>query len=257
MMPSMSPFMTEGTITRWAKKEGDAFQAGDVLFQIESEVTYAMPVDVKAETAGILGKILLPEGSTNVPVEQVIALVSQSQPELAGLKLKEVKVELGPDVPEVPSPPPFNPLPSPPSQTISSPTHKQTFSQPFMSPTLRSPHLYEATTSHAHHRGMATRHAAGGRTSDLTIIPPSPSVSAPSPLRTVYPASARTATTQASYYAESPMTPTSAAVEKDMMDGAALRRMIVSNLTKTSSGASIESQNQKRCDTKAYFDGIL
>lgn len=34
MMPAMSPIMTEGTITRWKKKEGDAFVAGDVLLQI-------------------------------------------------------------------------------------------------------------------------------------------------------------------------------------------------------------------------------
>lgn len=34
MMPAMSPFMTEGTITRWEKKEGDAFLAGDVLLQV-------------------------------------------------------------------------------------------------------------------------------------------------------------------------------------------------------------------------------
>ena len=36
MMPALSPFMTEGTITKWLKKEGEAFAAGDVLLQIVS-----------------------------------------------------------------------------------------------------------------------------------------------------------------------------------------------------------------------------
>lgn len=39
MMPALSPLMTEGTITRWKKKEGDAFAAGDILLQIVSSIT--------------------------------------------------------------------------------------------------------------------------------------------------------------------------------------------------------------------------
>lgn len=74
MMPAMSPLMTEGTITRWKKKEGEAFAAGDVLLQIvrcyaflwlcvnaspqESDVAMIM-IDVEAHTPGILGKILV------------------------------------------------------------------------------------------------------------------------------------------------------------------------------------------------------
>ena len=72
MMPAMSPLMTEGTITRWKKKEGEAFAAGDVLLQIvryyaflricanaalqESDIAM---IDVEAHTPGILGKILV------------------------------------------------------------------------------------------------------------------------------------------------------------------------------------------------------
>lgn len=72
MMPAMSPLMTEGTITRWKKKEGEAFAAGDVLLQIvrccaflrintnvaPQESDIAM-IDVEAHTPGILGKILV------------------------------------------------------------------------------------------------------------------------------------------------------------------------------------------------------
>ncbi|KAJ6606365.1 single hybrid motif-containing protein [Mycena vulgaris] len=83
MMPAMSPFMTEGTIRRWAKKEGETFHAGDILLQIESDYT---TINVEAQIPGIIGKILRPDGSTNVPVEQVIALVARSPQELARLQ---------------------------------------------------------------------------------------------------------------------------------------------------------------------------
>ncbi|KAF8191493.1 single hybrid motif-containing protein, partial [Mycena galopus ATCC 62051] len=71
MMPALSPFMTQGTISRWLKKEGEAFQAGDVILEIESEYD---TMNIEAENPGIMGKILSPDGSTNVPVEQVFKL---------------------------------------------------------------------------------------------------------------------------------------------------------------------------------------
>ncbi|KAK7035811.1 Dihydrolipoyllysine-residue acetyltransferase [Favolaschia claudopus] len=72
MMPALSPFMTRGNISRWIKKEGETFKPGDTLLEIETE--YAR-VKVEAENSGTMGQILSPDGSTNVPVEQVIALV--------------------------------------------------------------------------------------------------------------------------------------------------------------------------------------
>jgi len=73
-MPAMSPLMTEGTIARWNKQEGDAFVQGDVLVQIQLELD---TFNVEAQSSGIMGKILSPDGTRNVPVEQVIALVAQ------------------------------------------------------------------------------------------------------------------------------------------------------------------------------------
>ncbi|KAL0576205.1 hypothetical protein V5O48_005772 [Marasmius crinis-equi] len=78
LMPALSPMMTEGTVTRWNKKEGEMFAAGDILLQIEYGLNY---LDVRAELPGVLGKILTPEGSTNVPVEHVIALVARDRDE--------------------------------------------------------------------------------------------------------------------------------------------------------------------------------
>jgi len=84
-MPAMSPYMTEGTVRRWAKKEGDAFLVGDVLVQIESGYCGHI-IDVEAQNSGIMAKILRPDGSTNIPIEQVIALVARTPQELADLQ---------------------------------------------------------------------------------------------------------------------------------------------------------------------------
>ncbi|KAJ6497234.1 single hybrid motif-containing protein [Mycena vitilis] len=83
LMPSVSPFMTQGTIARWVKKEGDAFHAGDVLLEIESEYH---TIRVEAQNPGVLGKILSPDGSTNVPVEQVIALATKTPQEMVSMR---------------------------------------------------------------------------------------------------------------------------------------------------------------------------
>ncbi|KAF9444332.1 single hybrid motif-containing protein [Macrolepiota fuliginosa MF-IS2] len=106
LMPAMSPLMNEGTITRWKKKEGEAFAPGDVLLQIESDIAM---IDVEAHSPGILGKILLPDGTTNVPIEQIIALVARDKQELAALQTMDVSV---------PAPPPLNPIPTPPSASV-------------------------------------------------------------------------------------------------------------------------------------------
>ncbi|KAG5642404.1 hypothetical protein DXG03_002836 [Asterophora parasitica] len=164
-MPAMSPFMTVGTITNWRKKEGEAFARGEVLLQIESDIA---TIDVEAETAGILGKILVPDGSTDIPVEQVIALVVNNDRQLAPPSL------------HVPgTPPPYNPTPIPPSRSLASPVHA-TFNQPFLSPTLRSPRLGEISPGFQHHRGMATQHA---RAPKLAIVPPSPRITVSLPIK--------------------------------------------------------------------------
>ncbi|KAJ7826647.1 single hybrid motif-containing protein [Mycena leptocephala] len=98
MMPALSPFMTQGTVSRWFKREGEAFHAGDILLEIESEYT---TMDVEAQNPGIMGKILSPAGTTNVPVEQVIALAAKTPQEIERMK---AQVQMPP-----PPPPPRTP----------------------------------------------------------------------------------------------------------------------------------------------------
>merc|ERR1719273_1464554 len=70
-MPSLSPTMTEGTIVKWCKSEGDKIDAGDVLCEIQTDkAVVAMEVDDEA----ILAKILVPEGESGVKINSIIAL---------------------------------------------------------------------------------------------------------------------------------------------------------------------------------------
>ncbi|KAJ2828810.1 hypothetical protein GGI24_002298 [Coemansia furcata] len=81
-MPALSPTMTEGGIARWEKKEGESFSAGDLLLQIETDKAQ---MDVEAQDDGILVKILAPEGSQNVSVNSVIAIIAEEGDDLSSI----------------------------------------------------------------------------------------------------------------------------------------------------------------------------
>ncbi|MGQ0527475.1 MAG: pyruvate dehydrogenase complex E1 component subunit beta [Alphaproteobacteria bacterium] len=72
LMPALSPTLTEGTLAKWLKKEGDAVKAGDVIAEIETDKA---TMEVEAVDEGILGKILVPEGTEHVAVNAVIAVL--------------------------------------------------------------------------------------------------------------------------------------------------------------------------------------
>src|SRR3982751_1150217 len=69
-MPALSPTMTEGALAKWLKKEGDAVKAGDVIAEIETDKA---TMEVEAVDEGILGKILIEEGTEGVAVNTPIA----------------------------------------------------------------------------------------------------------------------------------------------------------------------------------------
>jgi pyruvate dehydrogenase E2 component (dihydrolipoamide acetyltransferase) len=72
LMPALSPTMTEGTLARWLKKEGDTIKAGDVIAEIETDKA---TMEVEAVDEGILGKILVADGQANVKVNEPIAVL--------------------------------------------------------------------------------------------------------------------------------------------------------------------------------------
>ena len=72
LMPALSPTMTEGTLARWLKKEGDNVTAGDVLAEIETDKA---TMEVEAVDEGVLGRILVGDGTTGVLVNAPIAIL--------------------------------------------------------------------------------------------------------------------------------------------------------------------------------------
>ncbi len=72
LMPALSPTMTEGNLAKWVKKEGDRVESGDVIAEIETDKA---TMEVESVDEGVLGKILVPEGTENVKVNEIIALI--------------------------------------------------------------------------------------------------------------------------------------------------------------------------------------
>ncbi|MFC3099510.1 pyruvate dehydrogenase complex E1 component subunit beta [Altererythrobacter lauratis] len=72
-MPALSPTMEEGTLAKWLVKEGDSVSAGDVLAEIETDKA---TMEFESIDEGVIGKILVPEGSENVKVGTVIAVLT-------------------------------------------------------------------------------------------------------------------------------------------------------------------------------------
>jgi len=83
LMPALSPTMTDGKLAKWHKKEGDAVESGDVLAEIETDKA---TMEVEAVDEGILGKILVAEGTEGVPVNQPIALLLEEGEDASALK---------------------------------------------------------------------------------------------------------------------------------------------------------------------------
>jgi pyruvate dehydrogenase E2 component (dihydrolipoamide acetyltransferase) len=73
LMPALSPTMEKGNLAKWLKKEGDAIKAGDVIAEIETDKA---TMEVEAVDEGILARIVVPEGSQDVPVNQLIAVIA-------------------------------------------------------------------------------------------------------------------------------------------------------------------------------------
>lgn len=71
-MPALSPTMEEGTLAKWHVKEGDTVSSGDVIAEIETDKA---TMEVEAVDEGTIGKILVSEGSENVKVNAVIAVL--------------------------------------------------------------------------------------------------------------------------------------------------------------------------------------
>ena len=74
LMPAISPTMEEGTLAKWLVKEGDTVKAGDIIAEIETDKA---TMEFEAVDEGVIGKILIAEGTEGVKVNTAIAIIGE------------------------------------------------------------------------------------------------------------------------------------------------------------------------------------
>src|SRR6195256_4429290 len=72
LMPALSPTMEKGNLTKWLKKEGDKVKSGDVIAEIETDKA---TMEFEAVDEGTMGKILVPEGTQDIAINALIAIL--------------------------------------------------------------------------------------------------------------------------------------------------------------------------------------
>jgi pyruvate dehydrogenase E2 component (dihydrolipoamide acetyltransferase) len=145
LMPALSPTMEKGNLAKWLKKEGDKVKSGDVIAEIETDKA---TMEVEAVDEGTIAKILVPEGTQDVAVNDVIAVMAgdgedvkaagSAQPQKAEAKpepkaepKQEAKAEAKAEAPK-PDAAPAKPAPQAPAAAPAAQGngHDRTFSSP-------------------------------------------------------------------------------------------------------------------------------
>src|ERR1700683_1417688 len=107
LMPALSPTMEKGNLAKWLKREGEAVKTGDVIAEIETDKA---TMEYEAVDDGVLAKIVVPEGTNDVLVNQLIAVLAQEgeDPKTAAnaaQKSAPAKTEAPASAPPPPRPP--------------------------------------------------------------------------------------------------------------------------------------------------------
>jgi len=82
LMPALSPTMEEGTLAKWLVKEGDEVRSGDLIAEIETDKA---TMELEAIDEGRIGKLVVAEGTENVPVNDLIAILLQDGEDAASM----------------------------------------------------------------------------------------------------------------------------------------------------------------------------
>ncbi len=96
LMPALSPTMEEGTLAKWLVKEGDTVKSGDIMAEIETDKA---TMEFEAVDEGVIGKILIAEGSEGVKVNTPIAVLLED-----GEDVSAVETTSSPAIADIPAP---------------------------------------------------------------------------------------------------------------------------------------------------------
>ncbi len=108
LMPALSPTMEKGNLAKWLKKEGDHVKSGDVLAEIETDKA---TMEVEAVDEGVLAKILVPEGTADVPVNDVIAVIAGEGEDAKSIRAPAKGAPVPAPTAPAPAPPPASAAP--------------------------------------------------------------------------------------------------------------------------------------------------
>jgi pyruvate dehydrogenase E2 component (dihydrolipoamide acetyltransferase) len=111
LMPALSPTMEKGNLAKWFKKEGDKVKPGDVIAEIETDKA---TMEYEAVDEGTLAKIVVPEGTQDVPVQSLIAVLAEE-----GEDVKAAAAAAGKSAPAPVKPAPSKPASAPPPASTS------------------------------------------------------------------------------------------------------------------------------------------
>src|ERR1700748_3016926 len=136
LMRALSPTMEKGNLAKWLKKEGDTVKSGDVIAEIETDKA---TMEVEAVDEGTLAKIVVPEGTQDVPVNDVIAVLAADGEDVKSAGAATPKpapkaAEKPAEAPPAAAAPAAKPAPSPAPQaaaaTLQANGHGRIFSSP-------------------------------------------------------------------------------------------------------------------------------
>jgi pyruvate dehydrogenase E2 component (dihydrolipoamide acetyltransferase) len=112
LMPALSPTMEKGNLAKWFKKEGEKIKPGDVIAEIETDKA---TMEYEAVDEGTLAKIVVPEGTQDVPVQSLIAVLAEE-----GEDIKAAAAAAGKGAPSPVKPTPSKPASTPPPAAATS-----------------------------------------------------------------------------------------------------------------------------------------
>ena len=119
MMPALSPTMEEGTLAKWHVKEGDTVASGDIMAEIETDKA---TMEFEAVDEGVIGKILIAEGTEGVKVNAVIAILledGESADDIGSVSTAPAAAETAPAAKTEAAPASAPPAPSAPQKDSS------------------------------------------------------------------------------------------------------------------------------------------
>ncbi len=101
LMPALSPTMEVGNLAKWHVKEGDSVSAGDIIAEIETDKA---TMEIESIDEGTVGKILIAEGTVDVPVNQLIAVLLEDGEDASAIKASSAGAPKASPVPDQPAP---------------------------------------------------------------------------------------------------------------------------------------------------------